>query len=127
MTGEKKQTTQELYQAYMPRVKELHEKELVGTISEMEKKELKLRKEVLFNSIKKFGYSLVHSMIAGHKFPPDMFVEIEGELFIEFCNVLYNYDPYYTMPTTYFVRPFKGAISRYMASRNGKTAYEIQN
>lgn len=52
MTGEKKQTTQELYQAYMPRVKELHEKELVGTISEMEKKELKLRKEVLFNSIK---------------------------------------------------------------------------
>ena len=66
-------------------------------------------------------------MIAGHKFPPDMFVEIEGELFIEFCNVLYNYDPYYTMPTTYFVRPFKGAISRYMASRNGKTAYEIQN
>ena len=127
MTGEKKQTTQELYQAYMPRVKELHEKELAGTISEMEKKELKLRKEVLFNSIKKFGYSLVHSMIAGHKFPPDMFIEIEGELFIEFCNVLYNYDPYYTMPTTYFVRPFKGAISRYMASRNGKTAYEIQN
>ena len=35
MTGEKKQTTQELYQAYMPRVRELHEKELAGTISEM--------------------------------------------------------------------------------------------
>ena len=127
MTGEKKQTTQELYQAYMPRVRELHEKELAGTISEMERNELKARKGVLFNSIKKFGYSLVHGMIAGHKFPPDMFIEIEGELFIEFCNVLYSYDPYYTKPTTYFMRPFKGAISRYMASRNGKTAYEIQN
>ena len=69
MTGEKKQTTQELYQAYMPRVRELHEKELAGTISEMERNELKARKGVLFNSIKKFGYSLVHGMIAGHKFP----------------------------------------------------------
>ncbi len=45
----------------------------------------------------------------------------------EFCNVLYSYDPYYTMPTTYFVCPFKGAISRYMAFCNGKTAYENQN
>lgn len=127
MTGEKKQTTQKLYQVHMPWIKKLHEKELAGTISEIEKKELKARKEVLFNSIKKFGYSLVHSMMAGHKLPADMFIEIDGELFIEFCNVLYSYDPYYTMPTTYFVRPFKGAISRYMASRNGKTAYVTQN
>ena len=43
----------------MPWIKKLHEKELAGTISEIEKKELKARKEVLFNSIKKFGYSLV--------------------------------------------------------------------
>ena len=118
---------QELYQILMPRVRELLDKEESKEISQTEKEELKKIKALLFDKIVRYGYSIATQMNCGRGFSTNTICEITSELYIEFCNVLYNYDPHFTTPTTYFSRPFKGAITRYLSKQNRKTPYEIQN
>ncbi len=126
-TKNKFPNSQKIFQELMPRVKDLMDKEQAKTITEEEFQELRVLRELLFNQVIKFGFSQLREILAGRYITKDLIEGVKADLFIEFCSVLYKYDPEWTTPTTYFLRPFKGAISRHLAGRSGKTPYEIQN
>lgn len=125
--NKKQPTAQQLFQMAMPRITALKSRKDQEGLSQSEEYEFRKIKEVLFKKIKFFGFSLAHEMIGKYKYGSDLFTELESELYITFEDVLYKYDPDRVAPTTYFLRPFKGTISRFLSSRNGKTPYDIQN
>lgn len=120
--------TKDLYIQHMPRVRILYQKEAEKQLSIAEKEELYGLRKLLFESIKKYGFSLVHGRITGiddYKDHGDIMRDMEGVLFISFCKGLNKYNTAFA-PTTYFKFWFYGAISQYFAFRKGTTPYYLQ-
>lgn len=96
---QKKESTmgnvKDLFIQYMPRVRILYLEEAEKKLSTVEKEELYDLRNLLFESIKRYGFSLVHERIGkrgnrnDHK---DVITETEGVLFIAFCENLGKYN-----------------------------------
>lgn len=122
---QKKESTmgnvKDLFIQYMSRVRILYLEEAEKKLSTVEIEELYDLRNLLFESIKRYGFSLVHERMGKrgirnvHK---DVTTEMGGVLFIVFCERLGKYNTAFS-PTTYFKWWFYGGISQYIAKEIG--------
>ena len=82
----------------------------------------------LWDSQVKFAMKTANEMMQKYRRYKDAYQDVEQACACKFFEVLPKYDPYYTTPTTYFVRYYREVISDYLHrfSQN-LTAYDAGN
>ena len=78
-----------------------------------EKQEIKEIRQILFESVVRFGISLAHKRMGKFRKDGDAFQDIQQDLAVIFFEKLPYYDPMKSTPTTYFLRYFNQVITEY--------------
>ena len=106
---------QQLFYYGKRRIARLDRKEAAGEkLTEEERLERDEIKQVLFESVFRFGVSLARQRLGKYRKDSDAFPDIQQSLAVIFYERLPYYDPTKSMPTTYFLRYFNQAITEYI-------------
>lgn len=105
---------QKLFIYGLHRLKLLKEKENNGELTDADVEERKNIQLKLFKAIYKYGIKLSSEQMGKYRTANDAYADVFQEMYLKFAEVLMDYDPTRTTPTTYFKPYFREVTSKYL-------------
>lgn len=120
-----KYTPQQYYMIALPKAKILRQKKLEGTITPAEERALDVILEKLWALIYRYAVKEGWTMSNKYRRSNDFFEDLKQDLHLKWLEVLWDYDPIKTKPTTYFKFYFVETTRNAVVSNSQKMPQSI--
>lgn len=122
-----KSPEQEYFRQCMPQLKHLKNKEESEGLTPYEKRMKDQILVQLFERIKNFGFDTINNMTKSCYLKKEDRDDLATEIKLAFMKHIYDYEPNWTTPTTYFLKYFIEAIRSYLQQNMQLSSYDATN